>query len=581
MALICVDLPDECWELIFNRLNHHSHFEALSLVCKRFLSISNRLRVSLAIVDPTILIHGTISKLLHRFKHLKSIDLSKYDGDIDLNRVIIEIAQSNLNLETLNVSKQKCLPLEGLKRLGSNMKGLKFLNCSNLSLLRDVELRVIAYSLPCLEELDISYPVNDFDFNLELRPHDPSEIHVTDSGFEVLSRKLSNLRKINISGNYFITNRSLVALSSSCVLLREIKALDCSFITQDGIHFVMSHSPDLSSISVSGIWSRLRSPSFEDSLSYPTALGTLHLYGVFLSDKFLYSLAKACIPLKSFGLFDCLNFSLCGISLLLHTYHSLDYLALSEVDFLTDQAISDLSQYLQKLITIKLNGCTKLTSSTFFTLAKNCTLLTDIEMERTNLRKEDCSMDFVKNPRIKSLSFAGSTHLNDECLKRIASACPGLELLDLSSCLGIAEGGLAEILKSCCEIRHLRIDDCGGIKNIGTGSELPKLEVLRAARSGINSEGLAMIGKRCCGLLNLDLEGCLGVTTERVKEVIRNCTRLREINLKHCQNVNVISVDWMVFSRPSLRKIIPPPRSFCTEKQKKLLLCHGCQVCEL
>ncbi|KAA8541965.1 hypothetical protein F0562_023117 [Nyssa sinensis] len=571
------DLPDECWELIFNRLDHHSDLEALSLVCKRFLSISNRLRTSFAIVNPTILTHGTISKLFQRFQHLKFIDLSEFHGDIDL--IIHEIAQSNLDLETLNVSNQNCLPLEVLKLLGSNMKNLKVLNCADLMVFRDIELVVLANSMPWLEELDISHPRNYFDLSSALHPMTSSEMSVTDSGIQVLSCKLTNLRKINISGNHFITDRSLVALSSNCVFLREIVVKDCSFITQKGMHFVMSHSPNLSSISVNGIQIPPRSSPFEDPLSYPRTLCTLDFYDLVISDEFLHSIAKACIPLKRLTLFQCSNFTVSGVSLLLYAYQSLEYLAFVKAEFLTDQAMTDLSQYLRNLITIKLKFCSKLTNSTFFTLAKNCPLLKDIEMEKANLGKEDCTLDFVKNPRIKSLNLAWNSHLSDECLKKFAFICPKLETLDVCSCSGITEGGIAEILKNCCEIKHLRIDDCGGIKSIGMGSKLFKLEIFQAACSGINDKGLAMIGERCCGLLNLDLEGCLEVTTGMVKEVVKNCKRLREINLKWCQNVNVSLVDWMVFSRPSLRKIIPPCNCFPTENQKKLYLRHGCLVC--
>jgi len=41
--------------------------------------------------------------------------------------------------------------------------------------------------------------------------------------------------------------------------------------------------------------------------------------------------------------------------------------------------------------------------------------------------------------------------------------------------------------------------------------------------------------------------------------VVENCKELREINLKGCNKVNANVVDSMVFSRPSLRKIVTPP----------------------
>jgi hypothetical protein len=58
--MVSSDLPDECWELIFrfivnedkNRLDSHSLYilNSLSLVSKQFLSITNRLRLSLTVL---------------------------------------------------------------------------------------------------------------------------------------------------------------------------------------------------------------------------------------------------------------------------------------------------------------------------------------------------------------------------------------------------------------------------------------------------------------------------------------------------------------------------------------------------
>ncbi|KAL6953581.1 hypothetical protein U1Q18_044072 [Sarracenia purpurea var. burkii] len=541
MAEKCNHLPDECWELILNRLDHHSHLEAPSLACKRFLSITNELRTHFA-VNPTIFkLGGTLSKLFARFRHLKSVDLSGFHGDID--PVITEIAVSDLKLESLDVSNSNCLPLECLKLLGSKMKSLRVLNCSNLDVFRDIELVVIAESIPWLEELDISYP---------------GEVGLTDDGIKVLSSKLGVLRKINISGNHFLTDKSLFALSSNCVFLKEIVILRCSLVTLHGIEFVMRNSPQLSSVSVGKIEisrSSLYYLPLLDSFTSARGLSTLYIHDSFVPDEFLYSLAKAGFLLKRLSLSFCWNFTFSGISSLLYTHRSLEYLSFTEVVFLTDKLMSDLSKYLTSLVTIKLCLCRRLTESTFFTLTKNCPLLEDIDMGRINFGIGDRTEDIVKNPRIKSLKLDFNLDLTNKCLGKLASVCPSLEMLDLSYCEGITQNGVSNFLKTDSKVRYLCIKGCM-VKNIGTGSELPKLEVLKAARSGIDDEGLAMIGNRCRGIMILDLEGCLGATSIGLKEILRNCRRLREINLNWCSNMSTESVDWMGFSVPSLKKIV-------------------------
>ncbi|KAG5545171.1 hypothetical protein RHGRI_017599 [Rhododendron griersonianum] len=154
--------------------------------------------------------------------------------------------------------------------------------------------------------------------------------------------------------------------------------------------------------------------------------------------------------------------------------------------------MSDLSQYLSALVTITLDNCYNLTVSTFFTVAKNCPLLEDISMVGTNLGGGgDGATDIVKNPRIKSLNLENNLNLSDECLAKVASLCPSLEVLVVSSCKGITEKGIADFFKSGSKIRKLRINECGGIMNIGNDFELSELDFLGAANSGLNDDGLA------------------------------------------------------------------------------------------
>ncbi|XP_058217516.1 F-box/LRR-repeat protein 4-like [Rhododendron vialii] len=516
MATSCKDLPDECWELIFKRL-HHSHLESPSLSCKRFLSITNTLRTHLKILDPTLII-----PLSKRFPRLDSIDLSSLRNG-QLLHVVIDIATSGLNLKTLDLSESDRLPLESLKVLGSRMKNLRVLMCSCLLTLRDMDLVVIADSMPCLEDLDISEPINRF------------EAAVTDSGIEVLSSKLKGLRKIDVSGNHYITDKSLLALSTNCVYLAEIFVLD-----------------------------------------------SLGIFDSSVPDEFLQFIVKAGIPLKRLSLARSLHqsFTFSGISLFLNKYRSLERLCLAGTDFLADENISDLSQCLPALVLIDLDLCNNLTESTLFTLAKNCTFLEDISMDGADVGGGggDRASDNAKNPRIKSLNLVKNLNLTNECLAKLASVCPSLEVLDVSSCKGITDNGIADFLKRGSKIRKLWINKCRAIKNIGNGFELSELVVLGAARSGINDDGLVVIGNTCRGLLNLNLDGCLGVTTVGLKEILTNCERLREINLTGCLNVSTETADWLVSSRPSLRKIILPHSSLSSGSQRELLLRHGCLV---
>ncbi|KAG2729429.1 hypothetical protein I3843_01G244300 [Carya illinoinensis] len=574
-----VHLPEECWELVFSFVDHHRHFESLSLVCRQFLAISNQLRVILTVTDQTILF---LPRLLRRFRRLRKIELRDFHGDLEglLNQIAISGLES-LDLEALHLSNQKNLPLDGLRELGSNMKNLRSLNCSKIGLLQDIHLFTIASSFPNLEELDISYPEHkDCYSSNELDNFGRISGPVTDLGVSALTLKLKNLIKIDLSGNQFITNQSLIALSSNCTLIREIAVRDCTCITPNAIAFAIRYSRELRSISVNEIGLPSMEVGFVESFLYAKALGDIDLSNSFVPDELLYSIVEACLPLNKLTLAHCHGFTFAGFSLLLKKYRSLSLLNLEGVSFLTDQNIMELSDSFSKLTSINLSKCSKLTNSTFFTIMKMCHLLNEVKMERTNIGKEDLTTDFVVNPRVKALNLAQNGKLGNESIKTLVTVCPSLQVLDLSSCWEITGESISEIFKSCREIRHLEINQCRGIKEFMIDFELSELEELSAKGSGINDDALAMIGKRSCRLRRLELAGCLSVTDKGVKQVLKNCRGLREINLKWCDNVN-IEIAWMVFSRPSLRKITLPSGGFLsTERLRNLFLRHGCFVGE-
>ncbi|MCD7464884.1 hypothetical protein HAX54_000144 [Datura stramonium] len=579
MANECKNLPIECWELIFNRLHHQSDLESFSLVCKPFLALTNRLRLGLSVIDSTLLIHGTISKLIHRFSNLKSIDLSNFSGDLD--PVLVDLANSfsyTSNLEQLDISNHKKLPFKGLKELGRKLKGLKVLTCSNLTLLRDSDLYVIAELFPFLEELDISYPSTDYVLDSVYIASEASNLAVTDSGVEVLSVNLSSLRKINVSGNHLITDRFLVALSMNCLNLEGIKMEDCPFITLKGILSMLRTCAALTWISVSEIHIAQSSTGFECLATSSRALQKIEVSNSIISDEFLFMVANASLPLYMLSLCWCTDFTLSGISSLLCAYQSLKFLSLVQVDFLTDECMNDLSQYLRCLVNIDLSGCVRLTNLTFFTLARNCPSLEEVYMENTEFGTKDCFHNGVKNPRIRAVNLASNLYLDDDSLMNVALMCPNMEFLDVSSCTSLTEAGIFSALEVCNQMRSLQLDNCPGIKHIGKGAELLNLEVISAAGSALNDEGLAMIGSRCSRLLKLNLENCKGVTAEGLQAMAKKCRSLREINLKKCPQVSINSLNSLVFSSSSLRRVIPPCCSAFTDSLRGFYLHHGCQV---
>lgn len=555
-----MDLPEECWELICKAIDEDDYrfLESVSLVSTMFLSITNRVRSTFVVTDRTL---PFLNRHLLRFRSLKRIRFSDFNQD--LNSILLQVSRSGLDFESVDVSQKRYFP--DFEKSGMMMKNVKELKCYGVGGFRDIDLVSIGVNFPFLEKLDISYP-NSI----------PSR--VSDSGVIELSSNLKGLLKINISGNSFITDKSLIALSQNCLLLREIIFRDCDFISSDCIKFVLRNSRNLESLAINGIGLRPRESLSSDAFLFARCLTELDLSDSFLSDELLCLIADAKLPLKKLLLSDCHGFTFDGILYLLAKYQTLVHLNLKGANFLSDEMVMELGMFFRSLIFLNLSFCSKLTGLAFFSIIERCVSLRCVIMVGTNFGVEEYSKELDIKSGIKFLYFSRNHNLRDECLEKISRHCPFLESLDVAQCPGITRDGILEVSRNCGELRSLDISRCTGVRSLGVVDfELPKLESLRACGTWIDDEALDMISKRCRGLLHLDLQGCLNVSSRGVKEVVQSCIRLREINLKYCEADNKMFT-WMVFANPSLRKIVPPCGFSPTKKLENFLLRHGCVI---
>ncbi|KAJ0231734.1 hypothetical protein HA466_0296030 [Hirschfeldia incana] len=556
-----MDLPEECWELIFRFIDQDDYrfLESLSLVSTSFLSITNLVRSTFTVTDRTL---PFLHRHLLRFHNLKRVRFHDFHEDIE--SILLQLSLSGLDLESLDISGMPYFPdLSGMKKKMSNIKEF---SCSGISELREVDLVSIGVCFPSLQKLDISYP-------------DSIPNPIVDSAIISLSSNLKNLLKINVSGNNLITDKSLISLSQNCVLLREIVFRDCDFVSSRCIEFVLRNSRYLESIAINGIGFRPRESFSEDAFLSSPCLSELELSDSFLSDELLRLVADAKLPLKKLVLSSCQFITFDGVLYLLTKYQTLLHLNLEGLSFLSDDMVKELVVFLGRLTFVNLSFCAKLTGVSFFNIIERCVSLQCMRMEGTNFGVEDDSKELCVKSRIKSLYISGNRNMRDECLVKISRHCPFVETLEMGQCPDITEDGILEVLRNCSELTSLDLSGCSGIRSLDAlDFELPKLETLRACGTWNDDQALGLIGKRCPGLLRLDLRGCLNVRSRGVKEVVQSCTRLREINLTNCEVLYGIFT-WMVCANPSLRKIVPPWWFSPSKNLHKFLLSHGCLIC--
>jgi len=382
-----------------------------------------------------------------------------------------------------------------------------------------------------------------------------------------ISRFPLKLTSLDLSHLSTIPTIGLRAFCKNITTLTSLKCSNMKFINSSDLFLIAECFPLLEELDMSHPKKSKNCSNFcngVETLSLALfRLNKINLSGHdYINDKSLFHLFKNCKLLQEVIMFDCNHISNDGIASAL-----CERPTLRSLSFTTTFESGNLAM--------------------LFALVRKYPSLSEIRMEYTfksgyGIDNSISSMGSVACPQLKSLRLARYSWLRDENIKMFTSVFPNLQMLDLNECDDISEEGIFHVLRRCGNIRHLNLAHCFRVKLIGLNFEVPNLEVLNLSYTSVDDETLYVISKNCRGLLKLVLKHCHNVTQKGVKHVIENCTKLREINLWFCDIVHASIVDNMVFSRPSLRKIVVPSSLYSYlfyRRRRELLLRYGCLVC--
>ncbi|XP_045830015.1 F-box/LRR-repeat protein 14-like [Trifolium pratense] len=527
-------LPDDCWEHVLKFLNdddkeNRRYLKSVSVVSKRFLSITNRLRSSLTICKQ---LSPFLTAIFHRFPNLTSIKFLRLCGD--RNAILSQISCFPFNITSLKLISPLFIPVNELRAFSQKITSLTSLECSHMNSISVTDLSLIVDCFPLLEELHLTSSAIFYGNML--------------NGIETLSLALSKLRKINLSNHTYMNDQSVFHLFNNCKLLEEVIIFGCYGITNAGIASALPVRPTLRSLSLTNYvdnWTTLLAivrscPSISDiKMEYP---------------EFRKKTVDNSYSLKNFVVSPQLK-SLC----------------LARNTWLKDESILMFASSFPNLQLLDLSYCNQISESI-------CqVLMTSSKIRHLNL--QHCSKVKLRGlnfelPKLEVLNLS-HTEVDNESIITFASSFPNLQILDLSYCNQICEG-ICQLLRYCSKIRHLNLHSCFKVKLHGLNCEVPKLEVLNLSNTRIDNEELSVISKSFRGLLELSLEVCSFVTKRGVNHVVENCTQLREINLRGCYKVHKNIVASMISSRPSLKKIVVPPRYRFNNNKREHFIGHIC-----
>ncbi|XP_043709419.1 F-box/LRR-repeat protein 3 isoform X1 [Telopea speciosissima] len=554
---------------ILDMLVDDSHRKSLRLVCKEFLRLESLNRRSLRVLR-----HDSLPRLLRRYQFLDLLDLS----------VCPCIDDATMTLLFGIPNPYSCLA-----------RWIKTLVLSRACALRSGGLEVVVKSLPCLQEIDLSYcrgfgdreasalsyaqglkvlklvkclGITDFGLakivvgcvrleSLNLKWC----LKITDLGIELLSKKCTALRILDLS--YLkVTNKSLHSISSLW-RLEVLHMVGCSSVDDNGLHFLSNGNPSLLSIDVSrcdnvssrGLLSVIRGHkglhqitagySFSE-LSKPLVyklgelknLKSIRVYAARVSDWSLGIIGNNCKQLVEIGLSKCTGVTDLGIKKLVSGCPDLKILDLTCCHLITDAALSAIADSCKNRLCLRLESCNLITQMGLGRLGSCCLLLEELDLTDC-MGVNDAGLEQLSGClELLCLKLGLCTNISDKGLIHIGYKCTKLLELDLYRCKGIGDYGLAAIANGCRKLKKLNLCYCveisdEGLKYISTLEELLDLEIRRLVK--ITSLGLTAIAVGCKSLAELDMKRCYSICDAGLWSLAHYSPNIRQINLSYCR----------------------------------------------
>ncbi|KAF3491624.1 F-box domain-containing protein [Arthroderma uncinatum] len=223
---------------------------------------------------------------------------------------------------------------------------------------------------------------------------------------------------------------------------------------------------------------------------------------------------------------------------------------------------------------LSLRGCTQLLEI----WCSEGERVTDVCRNLMKLNIEDCLMDkatthyfFTRNPQLRHINMCGVFTATNSAMKAVAENCPKLEFLNISWCRGIDTKGLSHIVKSCTQLKDLRVSRIEGWDNESIMSGLFKANTLerfvlsdcasltdaslKALIQGINPEidiltGRAVVPPR--KLKQLDVSNCRSLTDSGLKCLAHNVPDLEDLHVSFISNLTDDSIAPIINTTPKL-----------------------------
>jgi len=367
---------------------------------------------------------------------------------------------------------------------------------------------------------------------------------LTDVALCAIAKHLPKLELLNV--NYLrsngISDDGVIALAQECTALKTLRL--CAIpVTDAALSAVAEHCPELRILSVGNCY-HISDTGVIALVQRCAALKSLDLENTCVTDDAVSAAAKNCPYLEEL------------------------HLGALECDFkwdVTDNALRTIAKYLPKLQALHLEDRERISDAGVIELVRSCTALKTLDVSDT-LVTDAAVVAIAKHcPIIEDLnlylanfdSSRNGTVLTDESVVALGQNCPRLRNLNLNWS-AVTHVGL-EALGIGCSLEDLSLDNCKHVSDDGVAALVAGLSTksslcLSLDGTPITKASVLTITARFPKLFSLAVDAAeCDVGDEDVLAVAKCCPDLRHLSYRNQGQMSQATRDALKASNPNLR----------------------------
>ena len=339
-----------------------------------------------------------------------------------------------------------------------------------------------------------------------------------------LLRRCDGLRYVSMRGDRpLVDDQLVVALMAYCTSLRSLTLTSGSLTDSAVAAMVRVHAglvelnfacqEKLTDVALCAIAKHL--PKLE-------LLDVSFLRSNGISDDGVIALAQKCTALKTLRL--------CGIPV-------------------TDAALLAVAEHCPELRVLSVGGCYHISDTGVIALVQRCAALKSLDLENTRITDDAVSAAAKNCPYLEELHLGAlecdfKWDVTDNALRTIAKYLPKLQALHLDDRSGVSDAGVIELVRSCTALKTLDVSDTliTDAAVLAIAKHCPIIEDLNLYHNSsgngtvLTDESVVALGQNCPRLRNLNLNWS-AVTHVGLEALGIGCP-LEDLSLDHCKHVS-------------------------------------------